>query len=74
VREVRFVDGRKLEDRKQYTLAVPDFLAQGAEEFSVLTQYPQDPVGVLDLDAFTAYLRRLPQPIQPPADARFVTR
>ena len=74
VREVRFFDGRKLEDRKQYTLAVPDFLAQGAEEFAVLTRYPQDPVGVLDLDAFTAYLRRLPQPIQPPADARFVTR
>ena len=73
VREVRFVDGRKLEDRKQYTLTVPDFLAQGAEEFAVLTQYPRDPVGVLDLDAFTAYLGRLPQPIQPPADARFVT-
>jgi 5'-nucleotidase len=74
VREVRFFDGRKLEDRKQYTLAVPDFLAQGAEEFGVLAQYPQDPVGVLDLDALITYLRRLPQPVQPPADARFISR
>ena len=74
VKDVRFTDGRHLEDKKPYTIAVPDFLAQGAEEFAVLTRYPQDNIGTLDLDAFIAYLRRLPQPIQPPADARFVTR
>lgn len=74
IKEVRFADGSKLADRKQYTLSVPDFLAQGAEEFSVLTRYPQDPVGLLDLDAFTGYLRRMPQPVQPPTDARWVSR
>ncbi len=74
IKDVRFVDGRKLENKKQYTLAVPDFLAQGAEEFNVLTRYPQDFIGLLDLDAFTAYLRRLPQPVQAPGDARWVQR
>ncbi len=74
VKEVRLLDGRKLEDRRQYTLAVPDFLAQGAEQYALLTSYPQDATGLLDLDGFLAYLRRLPQPIQPPGDPRFVTR
>jgi 5'-nucleotidase len=74
VKEVRMLDGRRIDDRREYTLAVPDFLAQGAEEFSVLTRYPQDPVGLLDLDAFTGYLRRMPQPVQGPADARWVQR
>jgi 2',3'-cyclic-nucleotide 2'-phosphodiesterase/3'-nucleotidase/5'-nucleotidase len=74
IRDVRFADGSKLADRKEYTLSVPDFLAQGAEEFAVLTRYPQDPVGLLDLDAFTGYLRRMPQPVQPPVDARWVAR
>lgn len=73
VKEVRLLDGRKLEDRKQYTLTVPDFLAQGGEVYAPLMNYPQEALGVLDLDAFIAYLRRLPQPIQPPADPRFVT-
>ena len=29
---------------------------------------------LLDLDAFTAYLRRMPQPVQAPAEARWVQR
>ena len=74
VREVRFPDGRRLDDRRSYTLAVPDFLAQGGEEFGLLSRYPQDPVGVLDLDAFIDYLRRLPSPVRAPADPRFVAR
>jgi 2',3'-cyclic-nucleotide 2'-phosphodiesterase (5'-nucleotidase family) len=71
---VKDAGGHKLDDKKQYTLAVPDFLAQGAEEFGILTRYPQDAVGLLDLDAFTGYLRRMPQPIQGPGDARWVQR
>ena len=74
VKEVRLLDGRKLEDKKPYTLTVPDFLAQGGESYALLRNYPQEAPGVLDLDAFIAYLRRLPQPIQPPADPRFLTR
>ena len=49
-------------------------MAQGSEGYQPLTRYPQEALGVLDLDAFIGYLRRLPQPIQPPADPRFVTR
>jgi 2',3'-cyclic-nucleotide 2'-phosphodiesterase (5'-nucleotidase family) len=74
VKEVRFLDGRKMDDKKQYTLAVNDFMAQGAEGYAPLTRYPQEALGLVDLDAFIAYLRRLPQPIQPPADPRFVQR
>ena len=74
VKEVRLPDGRRLDDKRQYTLAVPDFLAQGGETYGILTRYPQDPIGLLDLDAFLSYLRRMPQPVQPPADPRFVTR
>ncbi|HET7042513.1 MAG TPA: 5'-nucleotidase C-terminal domain-containing protein, partial [Gemmatimonadales bacterium] len=73
VREVRLPDGHKLDDGHQYTLAVPDFLAQGGEQYGVLTRYPQDPIGVLDLDAFLGYLRRLPQPVVAPAEPRFLT-
>ena len=74
VKEVRMLDGRRLEDRRQYTLAIPDYLAQGGEDLAILTRQTQDPVGLVDLDAFVAYLRRLPQPIQPPNDPRFVQR
>ncbi|MBW8772962.1 MAG: 5'-nucleotidase C-terminal domain-containing protein [Gemmatimonadetes bacterium] len=73
VKEVRLPDGHKLDDGHQYTLATIDFVAQGGEEFGVLTHYPQDPIGILDLDAFLGYLRRLPQPVNAPADPRFVT-
>ena len=74
VKEVKLVDGHKIDDGHQYTMTVPDFLAQGGEEFAVLARYPQDPIGVLDLDAFLGYLRRLPSPVKAPADPRFVTR
>lgn len=74
VKEVRMSDGRRLDDKRQYTLTVPDFLAQGGEQYGILTRYPQDFVGLLDLDAFVGYLRRLPPPVQPPADPRFIAR
>ena len=74
VKEIRLPDGHKIDDGHQYTLAVNDFMAQGAEQYSSLTRYPQDPIGVLDLDAFIGYLRRLPQPVVAPAEPRFVTR
>jgi 5'-nucleotidase len=73
VKEIRLPDGHKIDDGHQYTLTVNDFMAQGGEQYAVLTRYPQDPIGLLDLDAFLGYLRRLPQPVQGPAEPRFVT-
>ena len=73
VKEVRLPDGHKLDDGHQYTLATIDFVAQGGEEYGLLTRYPQDPIGTLDLDAFLGYLRRLPQPVNAPTEPRFTT-
>ncbi|MGE3525488.1 MAG: bifunctional UDP-sugar hydrolase/5'-nucleotidase, partial [Gemmatimonadales bacterium] len=72
VREMRLLNGRKVEDKQTYVLAVNDFLAGGKDGFTLLADLPQETTGVLDLDALAAYLQRLPQPVEPPADLRFI--
>ncbi len=74
VRDVRLASGRKVEDGRTYTLAVGDYLATGADGFEPLARLRAEPSSILDLDAFAAYLRRLPQPVAPPDDPRFLTR
>ena len=43
-------------------MAVSSFLAEGGDNFSVFTQGRNRSAGPLDLDAFDAYLKALPQP------------
>jgi 5'-nucleotidase len=72
VRQVRFPDGRRLDRRRTYTLAVPDFLAAGGDDYAMLVGLPAEPAGITDLDALTRYLGLLPQPVAPPGVARLV--
>jgi 2',3'-cyclic-nucleotide 2'-phosphodiesterase/3'-nucleotidase/5'-nucleotidase len=73
VREARLPTGRRLEDRATYTLAINDFLAGGKEGFAMLPGLNPERTGIVDTDALVNYLRRLPQPIDLPADERFVS-
>lgn len=72
VRDVRLPNGKRMEDRTTYTLAVSDFLAEGKSGYTVLAGLSGEPSGIMDVDALIAYLRRLPQPVAPPEDVRFV--
>jgi 2',3'-cyclic-nucleotide 2'-phosphodiesterase / 3'-nucleotidase / 5'-nucleotidase len=74
VREVRLPTGRRMEDRATYTLAINDFLAGGKEGFAMLPALNPERTGIVDTDALVNYLRRLPQPVELPADERFVAR
>jgi len=65
-------DGRPVLDTAQYTLAAPDFVAAGGSGYAMLRAVPSRNTGIVDLDAFTAYLARLPQPVEPPGDTRVV--
>ncbi len=40
----------------------------------MLAGRPTSPAGVTDLEALANYLRRLPQPVSPSDDARFILR
>lgn len=70
VREIRLVTGRAVEDKATYTVGLTNFVAGGKR----LAGRPTSPVGVTDLEALANYLRRLPQPVSPPDDARFILR
>ncbi len=63
-------DGRPVLDTARYTLAVPDFVAAGGSGYAMLRAVPSQNTGIVDLDALTGYLARLPQPVQPPEDVR----
>ena len=71
VREVALAGGRKLEPRERYTLATDGATAAGAGGFAMLAGNPVERVGLLDVEAVAAYLRRLPQPVELEASSAF---
>jgi len=71
IRRVRLVNGRDLQDARFYTLAVPDFVADGGDGFAMLPSQPRVDTGLVDLDAVIAYLSVLRKPVEAPADERF---
>lgn len=72
VRSVRLADGRKFEPTRRYTLAINDFLAGGGSGYTMLPKVPVLGRFGTDLDAFVAYLSRLPQPVDAPDRPRVV--
>ena len=63
VRELRLLDGRKIRGKDTYSVAIPDIMLQRSEwAMDTRTAEP----GVLDADALSLYLSRLPQPVEPP--------
>jgi 2',3'-cyclic-nucleotide 2'-phosphodiesterase/3'-nucleotidase/5'-nucleotidase len=72
VRDLRLANGKKPKDNGRYTLAVNSFLAAGQSGYTMLRTAPQTPAGMSDIEVMELYLRRLPRPVQPPEDPRFI--
>jgi hypothetical protein len=64
VKDVTLAGGRRLKPRETYTLATDDATAAGEGGFGMLVGHPVTRVGLLDVEAVAAYLRRLPQPVE----------
>jgi 5'-nucleotidase len=68
------VSGRPLALDRRYRVVVPDFLAGGANNFSVLLGGTDRVVGPSDLEAFVEYVGQLPQPFSSAVEGRIQTR
>jgi 2',3'-cyclic-nucleotide 2'-phosphodiesterase / 3'-nucleotidase / 5'-nucleotidase len=73
ITRIRLANGRGLDGHRLYTIAVPDFVADGGDGFTMLRPLQRVDAGMVDLDALIAYLRVIPQPVAPPAEDRFHT-
>jgi 2',3'-cyclic-nucleotide 2'-phosphodiesterase (5'-nucleotidase family) len=67
------IGGAPLAEDRTYTVVLNDFEYTGGSGlgFGNLVRRAEN-LNLGDLDAFIAYLRGLPQPVQPPTDSRFV--
>jgi 2',3'-cyclic-nucleotide 2'-phosphodiesterase (5'-nucleotidase family) len=72
IREVRLLDGSRLKDGREYTLATSDYLASGQDGYTALERAARERSMYKDIDAVVLYLRRVPQPVHAPVDARFL--
>jgi 2',3'-cyclic-nucleotide 2'-phosphodiesterase (5'-nucleotidase family) len=63
-------DGRAMEPTRIYTLVINDFMLDEPELREAVSLVSEELLPIRDLDAFAAYLRRLPQPVQAPSDVR----
>jgi 5'-nucleotidase len=52
------LNGRPIDPRQRYRVAMPDFLGEGGDNFTELTRGNFPVLGVLDSEAFSAYLAR----------------
>ncbi|MGI9041015.1 MAG: 5'-nucleotidase C-terminal domain-containing protein [Gemmatimonadales bacterium] len=64
VKSIVLQGGRKLRAESSYTLVTDDSTAAGAGGFTMLSGRPLERLGLLDLEATAAFLRRLPQPVE----------
>ena len=71
ISRIRLLNGRPLDPRRTYTLAVQDVVAAGGDGFRMLTAWPSTDAGLTDLGAVVGYLSVLGQPVRAPADERF---
>jgi 5'-nucleotidase len=59
---------------RKYTLTANAFLAEGGDDFSVLTSGTDARSGPIDLDVFAKYLAALPQPFRAQTEGRIARR
>ena len=73
---ITLADGRTVADDAVYQLGTLDFLASGGSGYAMLRDRPAVNTGVIDLDAFIAWLQRQRQPIRVPQPypARIIDR
>ncbi|HIF06385.1 MAG TPA: hypothetical protein EYQ64_05380 [Gemmatimonadetes bacterium] len=67
------VGGQPIADGDTYSLAVSNFLAEGGDGLSILTDLPREDIGVTTLDALIWHLQAAPQPFVIPSNPRIVT-
>lgn len=72
VREVRLANGKKIDKKHTYRLAVSENVA-GDARWGLPRVPPEAESGLIDLDAVVSYLRRLSSPISYTPDPRFVS-
>jgi 2',3'-cyclic-nucleotide 2'-phosphodiesterase (5'-nucleotidase family) len=60
LREVRFADGRLLDDRRTYRIVLTDFLAAGGDGSARIDGATTEDLNTLDLDALIAHIRAMP--------------
>ncbi len=71
--EARLLDGTPVREDGRYRLAVNDFMAAGGSGFAMLLDADAvEPTGIVDLDALVEYLAALPEPVDGPAEPRWV--
>lgn len=71
ITSITTADGRPFDDAATYTIVINDFMLTGGSGLG----FPGQPIAsqsvdTTDLDAFIAYLKAAPQPVQPPRDPR----
>ena len=74
VRSISFPSGLSLDRKATYTLAISERLATEASfpPPGAAARWQGEDAGVSNGEALLAYLRRLPQPVSPPEDSRFI--
>ena len=73
--KVTLASGASLDSTAQYRVILNDFMALGGEGLGFTTgAIRTEPLSIVDLDAFIAYLRKLPQPVRAPTEVRIVPR
>lgn len=68
--DVRLANGRRLDPKRRYTVAVNDYLAGGGSGYTMLLGHPRRDLPRDDLSILADYLGRRPQPVRAPADLR----
>ena len=65
ISSARFINGRELRDDATYVIVLNDFLATGGDGLGIASVAQRTEIlPITDLDAFTEYLRALPQPVR----------
>jgi 2',3'-cyclic-nucleotide 2'-phosphodiesterase (5'-nucleotidase family) len=66
-------NGAPLDTAARYRVILNDFSALGGDGLEFTTgAIRTEPLGIVDLDAFIAYLRKLPQPVRAPKERRII--
>jgi 2',3'-cyclic-nucleotide 2'-phosphodiesterase (5'-nucleotidase family) len=67
--------GKPLDDQAIYTVVINDFMASGGDRLGFgPAAISTTATGVVDLDAFVAYLASLPQPVPEPVEPRLIRK
>ena len=72
IQSVELTGQRKFASKSTYTLATDEFLSAGGDGYTMLSTFPAEPGGMLDIEGLITYLRRLRQPVTVGKETGFV--